>query len=231
MSIKAEIQSLSPTALLELFILDATNMPGGNILRFHAGTNGLLAPVVWQNETYLPLPIKADGFDITTKGALPRPKMTIANAGGLLSSEVRSFNDFVGCKVVRKRTFQKYLDAQNFEGNVNPSADPNQHLPDDVWYVERKLTENRYLIEFELSSAMDLQGVQLPARQIIQQSCMWRYRGVECGWNGAFFDKNNNGTADPAQDACAKTLSACKTRFQTSPIRFGGFPGAQRGNQ
>lgn len=231
MSIKAEIQSLSPTALLEFFVLDTTNMVGGTIMRFHAGTNGLLDSVVWQGQTYIPLPIKADGFDITTKGTLPRPKMTVANAGGLLSAEVRNFNDFVGSKVIRKRTFLKYLDAVNFTGGTNPDADPNQHLPDDVWYVERKMTENRYLIEFELSSAMDLQGVQLPARQIIQQSCMWRYRGTECGWTGSRYDKNNQPTTDPAEDICAKTLSACKARFGYNPIRFGGFPGSQRGNQ
>jgi lambda family phage minor tail protein L len=231
MSIKAEIQSLSPTALLELFILDSTNLPGGSILRFHAGTNDLMEPITWQGQVYMPMPIKAEGFDVTTKGTLPRPKMSIANVNGMLSAEVRNFNDFVGCKVVRKRTFKKYLDAANFAGGENPDADPNQALPDDVWYVERKVTENRHIIEFELSSAMDLMGVQLPSRQIIQQSCMWRYRGEECGWNGGYYDKSGNATSDPAQDFCPKTLAACKARFQYSQIRFGGFPGAQRGSQ
>ena len=133
MSIKAEIQSLSPTALLEFFVLDSTNLPGGDILRFHAGTNDLMQPVTWQGQLYLPLPVEAEGFDISTKGTLPRPKMSVANANGLLSAEVRNFNDFVGCKVTRKRTFLKYLDAVNFPGGENPDANPDQHLPDDVW--------------------------------------------------------------------------------------------------
>ena len=228
MTIRAEIQSLSPSALLEFFILDSTNITGGSILRFHAGTNGLMQPVVWQGQTYSPLPVKAEGFDLNAKGTLPRPKMTVANAGGLLSADVRNFNDFVGCKVTRKRTFLKYLDASNFP-NGNPTADANQYLPDEVWYVERKVTENRYIIEFELASALDLQGIQLPNRQIIQNSCPWKYRGTECGWTGAYYDKNNMPAATAASDSCAKTLAACKARFQLQPIRFGGFPGATRG--
>ena len=227
MSIKAEIQSLSPSALLEFFVLDSTNLAGGSILRFHAGTNGLMQPVIWQGQTYEPMPIKAEGFDITAKGTLPRPKMTVANVDGILGAQVRNFNDYVGCKVTRKRTFLKYLDAANFaDGNAN--ADPNQALPDDVWYVERKMMETRYLIEFELSSAMDLQGVQLPNRQIIQNSCPWVYRGTECGYTGGYVDKNNAVTTVAANDMCAKTLAACKARFGFQPIRFGGFPGATR---
>jgi lambda family phage minor tail protein L len=228
MTIRAEIQSLSPSALLDFFILDTTNLPGGSVMRFHAGTNGLSQPVVWQGQTYEPLPIEASGFDVTAKGALPRPKLKVANAGGFLSASVKTFNDFVGCKITRKRTFAKYLDAINFPGGTNATADPNQFIPDDLWYVERKVTENRYIIEFELSSAFDLMGQQLPSRQIIQNSCSWKYRSGECGWTGGNFDKNNNPT-NAVGDACAKTLAACKVRFGTQPIRFGGFPGAVRG--
>jgi len=61
MSIRQEIQSLAPSALLELFILDTTNMPGGSVMRFHAGTNGLSQPVVWQGQTYEPLPLRRRG--------------------------------------------------------------------------------------------------------------------------------------------------------------------------
>lgn len=232
MTIKAEIQSLSPSALIELFVLDYSNLPGGTILRFHAGTNGLNNAVVWQGNTYAPLPVKAEGFNVTTKGAPPRPKLTVANAMGLLSAEVRNFNDFVGCKVTRKRTFTKYLDAVNFPGGVNPDANPFQCLPDELWFVERKLNENRYVIEFELSSALDVQGVMLPSRQIIQNACSWKYRDANCGYHGGYFDKDDLPT-DQAHDYCSKTLAACKVRFssQLQLLRFGGFPGAQRGTQ
>jgi lambda family phage minor tail protein L len=228
MTLKADLQSLSPTALLEFFILDATNLPGGTKFYFHAGTNGLQQPVIWQGQTYTPMPIEAKGFDVTAKGTLPRPKLNIANINGLLSAEVKTFNDFVGCKVTRKRTFAKYLDAANFAAG-NASADANQYLGDEIWYVERKLTESRYVIEFELSSAFDLIGQQLPSRQVVQSSCPWVYRGTECGYTGAVYLNSNNQPTTQAGDTCSKTLDGCKKRFGTQPIRFGGFPGAVRG--
>ena len=434
MSISSELQSLSPTALLTFYTLDYTNLPGGSVLNFHAGTNELRQPLVWQGVTYQPFPIEAEGFDVSAKGTMPRPKLRISNINGALSSTVKAFDDFVGAKVIRRRTFLKYLDAANFppvtttvvgtnkltsaydlttggpggwtnsgmylvsnpssywgppndelkatslipsttsqehyvqktinvtagqpitfsfwglptawhrylrirfmagatmttekyatfdfantvvankstdgtativdtvdtpvdrgykrvsltatpdasgtltvriqfvdpnnannltfanlstiwgfwviglqlqDGSLssfveptgqtitsggNPTADPNQYLPNDLWFVERKLTETRQMIEFELSSAFDLIGQQLPNRQIIQNSCPWKYRGSECGWNGTYYDINNNPTTQ-ANDVCAKTLTACRTRFTSisAPVRFGGFPGAVRG--
>lgn len=228
MGIKSEIQSLSPSALIELFEIDMTNLEGGDVLRFHAGTNKLQQPVVWQGIEYTPLPIEAEGFDLSSKGTLPRPKVRIANVDGLLSAEVRKNDDLVGCKVTRRRTLAKYLDAVNFPDG-NPSADPSQSLPDDVWFVERKVNENRYIIEWELASAFDLQGVMLPFRQVIQNTCMWEYRGPECRYDGVLcYDKNDQLT-DPKNDFCAKRMSSCEVRHGVGAILpYGGFPGAVR---
>lgn len=434
MSLSSELQSLSPSTLLTFYTLDYTNIPGGAVLNFHAGTNEFRQPVVWQGVTYTPMPIEAEGFDASAKGTMPRPKLRVSNINGVLSPSVKSFDDFVGAKVIRRRTFLKYLDTVNFPTQVtsqtgtnqlssaydltpggaggwtnsgmltvsnpssywgppndelkatslipslvdqehyvektisvvagqpvtfsfwglptawfrylrirfmassafatekyatfdfsdvavanksadgtativdtidtpvdrgykrvsltatpdasgtatvriqfvnpydandltfaniasiwgfwviglqlenggltgfveptgvtvttggNPTADPNQYLPDDTWFVERKLSENRQVIEFELSSAFDLMGQQLPNRQIIQNSCPWKYRGTECGWTGGYVDINNNFVSDPTQDVCSKTLTACRTRFGSygAPVRFGGFPGATR---
>lgn len=239
MTIQTEIQSLSPSALIELFVLDTSHLPDGGLMHFHAATNELQQPVVWQGQTYTPLPVEADGFDLSSQGTLPRPKLRVANINGMFSGEVMKYDDLVGCKVTRKRTFVRFLDAVNFTAG-NPSADPYQHFPDDVWYVERKNEENRYLIEFELSSAFDLQGVMLPKRQVLQNACPWRYRGTECGYGGTPFDKNNEPCA-PQQDFCNKTLESCEKRFlawrglsgigifKVTPILpYGGFPGAVR---
>lgn len=228
MTIAAEIQSLSPTALIELFVLDLSSVAGGSPLYFHAGTNKLQQPVVWQGITYMPLPIESEGFEITTKGSLPRPKLRAANINGMFSAELRTYDDLVGCKVIRKRTFTRYLDSVNFpEGN--PDADPNQSLIDDVWFVERKLSENRYVVEWELASAFDLQGVMLPYRQIIQNACVWKYRGPECGWTGGYYTTNDVATTDKSQDSCAKRLSSCRCRYgSNATLPYGGFPGAVR---
>jgi lambda family phage minor tail protein L len=233
-TVAAEIQSLSPSARIELFVLDPSSVEGGGTpMYFHAGTNQLQQPVVWQGITYQPLPIEAEGFDITSKGTMPRPKVRVANIQGLFSALVRESDDLVGYKVIRKRTYKRFLDAINFTDGVNPDADPNQYLPDDVWFVERKVSENRYVIEWELSSAFDLQGVMLPYRQVIQNACSWKYRGAECGYMGAPFDRNDQ-PCSAADDYCPKKLTSCEKRFNSvtpgwlAILPFGGFPGASR---
>lgn len=217
--------------MIELFILDMSSTTSGGILYFHAGTNNLRQSVTWQGQVYSPLPIQATGFDVTTQGTLPRPKVQIANIGGIISAEVMANDDLVGCKITRKRTFAKYLDAVNFPTGTNPDADPNAYIPDDIWFVEQKTQETRYIVEFELSSVFDLMGIQLPYRQVVQNSCPWLYRGPECGYTGPYYDKNDQPTGAQASDICAKRLSSCKARQASFPnqiLPFGGFPGATK---
>lgn len=227
MTISNEIQSLSPSAIIELFILDSTNLPGGDLMHFHAGTNGILAPVTWRGQEYVALPVEAEGFDMSTQGTLPRPKVRVANVDGLLSAAVAASDDLVGAIFTRKRTFAKYLDAVNFPGGVNPDENQGQAFSDDVWYVEQKVSENRYVIEWELSSALDLQGVTLPSRQVIQNTCWWIYKGTECGYSGPAFD-TNDAPCLPQDDFCAKRLGSCRVRHLNVIVPFGGFPGAVR---
>ncbi len=233
-AITEEIQKLSPSAILELFVLEIPNTDSKTY--FHGGTNELHGDVVWQGQTYLALPVQVEGFDISAKGELPRPKVAIANIQGLFSALIRQYDDLIGAKLIRKRTFARYLDAVNFK-NGNPNADPTVAFPDDLWYFEQKKEETKLSITWELSSAFDLQGVQLPRRQIIQNYCQWKYRGGECGWDGGYVDINDNPCVNEADDCCAKKLSSCKARFITLNaasndvvLPFGGFPGATRNN-
>lgn len=227
-----DIQSLSMDAVIELFILDFSSIQAGGILKFHAGTNELRQNIVWQGEEYLALPIEAEGFDVSTRGTLPRPRIRVANTDGIFSAQVSESDDLVGAKVVRKRTFIKYLDAINFTDGINPTANPDQHFPDDIWFVEQKISENRFSIEWELSSALDLHGVLLPARQVVMDSCSWEYRKEGCGYAGSFyFDTLDQPVSFEAQDVCGKRLSSCKARTPGFPggiLPFGGFPGAKR---
>lgn len=227
MTIQSEIQSLSPTAQIELFVLDSTMLEGGTITRFHSGISQTKSPIVWQGKQYLPLPVESEGFDLDGQGNLPRPKIRVANIQGLFSAMVTQNEDLIGCRLTRKRTFARYLDAVNFPSG-NPYANPDQYLPDEVWFIDQKTSEDRFMIEWELASAFDLQGVRIPVRQVIQNYCPWKYRDSNCGWTGAFYDRDNNRTGDGAKDFCAKTLEACKVRFGNDPMPFGGFPGVVR---
>ena len=163
--------------------------------RFHAGSNlDLNGKVIWQGNEYLRYPVEASGFAFQ-KGQLPRPQITISNALSLISAVmlevnlITAGNDLTGAKVTRIRTLAKFLDAGNFASNGlfvqenstdyialedsdlfaqetigNPTA-ANNEFPREIYYIDRKVAENRDVVTFELASVSDLAGIRLPKRQ------------------------------------------------------------------
>lgn len=224
MNIQSELRALAPSALIELFVLDAGAQGGPNYY-FHSGVSSNMREVVWQGVAYTPVPMEAIDFETKSNGAMPSPRIRIANLQGMIAAAAREYNAFAGCRIIRKRTFARFLDAVNFPDG-NPEADPNQFLPDDIWYVDRKSHEDRDFLEFELVTAMDLRGIKLPRRQILT-TCTRVYRGVECGYTGGpVADEHNVPTSDITKDQCSKLRTGCKLRFGNGPLPFGGFPGA-----
>lgn len=226
-AIRSEIQKLAPSVVIELFVLDLSLFSQGSVY-FHAGTNSLQQRLTWQGKTYEAFPIQVEGFEFNGNGQIPRPKLKVANVTGAITAMVLIYQDLVGAKITRKRTLAKYLDAVNFPGGVNPTADPTAEFADDIYYVDRKSRETRDVIEFELAASFDLEGVNLPRRQIVQNVCPWRYRSSECGYTGtSYFDANDQSVSSSSQDICGKRLSSCQARFgQNAELPFGGFPAA-----
>lgn len=227
MTIRAEIQKLEPSALVEMFVLDAT-IVGGDILYFHSGVNILNNTIHWQGIEYTRYPVQATGFEWTSKGKLPRPTMRVSNISGVLGAYLKDYEALIGCTVTRKRTLVKYLDGSNFPGGINATADPTAHFNDEIYYIDRKAQENKIYIEFELAASFDVTGVMLPRRQVIQNVCPWAYRGAECGYAGPpVADATDHPTTDPGSDACGKRLKSCELRFGAKkPLPYGGYPGA-----
>ena len=169
----SNLQSINPSAIIELFTLQlSTALHGANtIYRFHAGSNlDANGEIVWAGNSYLRFPIQATGFAFQ-KGQLPRPKITISNATGLISSilltvnETTTGNDLTGATVTRIRTLAKFLDAVNFSDGINATADPSAEFPQEIYAIDRKATETREVVEFELAAPTDLAGVRIPGRQ------------------------------------------------------------------
>lgn len=223
--ISSDIQSLEPGNRVALFELDATSI-GADILRFHAHLQS--GPIFWQGNQYDPWPIECDGFS-RNSGQTPTPSLRVANIDGTITALCLAFDDLVGSRLTRRQTLAQYLDAENF-GGVNPTADPNEHFPDEIWYIDRKAIENNELVQFELASVADLNGIQLPRRQIIANACGWilsgGYRGPYCGYVGPpVADINDQPTSDPSKDVCGGRLSSCKLRFGANEeLPYGGFP-------
>lgn len=225
-SISAELRASAPSAIIELFEIDLREKyPDTQVLRFHNGLNEVSGNIIWAGNTYSRFPIKAQGFEFSGKGQLPRPTLTVANISGLLGTLVRDYGDLLGTKVTRIRTLLRYLDAVNFINGVNPTADPQAKLPDDIYYIDRKATENKLIIEFELAAKFDVSNVKLPRRQIIQNTCSWKYRGAECGYTGTNYYDVNDAISDPSNDMCGKRLTSCQLRWGlNAPLPYGGFP-------
>ena len=171
----SEVQKINPSAIIELFTLqlDTALHGASTIYRFHAGSNlDANGEIVFAGNSYLRFPIEATGFAYQ-RGQLPRPKVIISNATGLISAildavnDVTAGNDLTGATFTRIRTMARFLDAVNFPGNSNPlgTPDPTAEFKRQIFIVDRKSAENREVVEFELAAAIDMSGVRAPKRQ------------------------------------------------------------------
>ena len=172
-SVFSSLQDINPSAIIELFTLQlSTALHGANtVYRFHAGSNlNANGKIVWATNEYLRFPIQATGFAFQ-RGQLPRPRITISNATGLISSillsvnETTTGNDLTGATVTRIRTLAKFIDAVNFADGTNATADNTAEFPQEVYSIDRNSTETRDIVEFELAAPTDLAGIRIPGRQ------------------------------------------------------------------
>lgn len=269
----------NPSAIIELFqVRLKAELHGSNdIYYFHAGVNDFGdADIVFAEQAYARIPVKAEGFEYTNTGTLPRPTLTISNLGSgmtsllLLANQTTAGNDLGGAEVRRIRTLKKYLDRTNFreekpaesnqttgqgagsmtdqDGNniifkrsiPNETADPNARFPDERWFIDRKASETRDAITFELASKLDLAGQKIPRRQIIANICQWQYKEDGCNYKPGDeagkevdgvtyhrFDANDNPVTSDDDDVCGKRVSSCECRFgKKVGLPFGSFPAA-----
>ena len=171
----SDLQPINPSAIIELFTLKLDNTLHGasTVYRFHAGSNmNANGRIVWAGNEYLRFPIQISGFAFQN-GQIPRPKLVVSNALGTISAilltlnETTTGNDLTGATVTRIRTLAKFLDAANFSGGSNPygTPDPTAEFPQEIYSIDRKATETREIVEFELASVLDLVGITCPKRQ------------------------------------------------------------------
>ena len=170
-----DLQKVNPSAIIELFTLQTVTAIHGSsqTYRFHNGSNlNNSGDIIWAGNQYLKMPIQAEGFAFQ-KGQLPRPTLTISNALGTITAillnvnKVTTGNDLTGATVTRIRTLARYLDAVNFPGGTNPlgTPDPTAEFPQEIYKIDRKSSETREAVQFELAAPTDLAGIRIPGRQ------------------------------------------------------------------
>jgi lambda family phage minor tail protein L len=207
-------------ALIHLFIIDGSHLSlswGGKIfLVSPEQTGGKVVRYIDDRLSgsflvnYQPVPIQATDFEISGSNRLPTPKLAIANIDGQFTNLSYDFDDLIGFRLWRIRTYGKYLNA--IGGVSQPTYDPNAYFTPDLWYFNRKTEESKLGVIYELASALDLEGLSVPQRRIYPNFCPFAYGSPECGSTSSLAN-------------CSKTLGACRNR-NAAPFPFGGFPAA-----
>lgn len=213
--VQGQIQTSGFITVFEIILPESDiGGPGIDKLYFHDGANGT-ADITWYSlldetnygstsaahygqQSYTAFPVESEGWEVrgSGTGSLPRPTVRFANINQFWSAHLTEYDDLVGAKVIRRRTLQKYL-----------SSTPPIEFNRDCYYIERKSKEDEIMVEFELTSAFDVQGIKLPRRSIIAARCPWKYKDPDqggCDWPAdnrftidgvervLYFDKDDN---------------------------------------
>jgi len=211
--INAELSSLTPSSPLQFYEIDLSEVSpitinfdyngqqpmNRGILRIYNDynlfkiTSDSYGRIKWQNNFYYPFPIFSEGFEYTSAGTLPTPKVSISNLSpdysnnsfyNYIRMQMQSLGDIVGAKFTRIKTFLKYLDGSNFSQGYNPymtnSGIYEMELPRDIYYIDRKTIENKSIVEYQLNTILDLENLVLPGRTILAKKCPFQYRGEGC---------------------------------------------------
>jgi lambda family phage minor tail protein L len=233
-SFNAEIQKLGLGAEIILVQVDMTSI-AGPVLYLTPTTvdQTSYTSITFGGQTYTPFPIAAEGFEWKGGQAPAQPTLSIANLDHAITGYVLSYGGLIGATVKRIRTYERFI-----VGGAEP--DGNAHFPIDTYRIDRKMVHNDTLIQWQLASWIDQQGVMLPKRIVIRDYCSLIYRDgsdgsfdyskATCPYTGTNkFTFDNQTTSSVAADICAHTLEACKLRFgDNANLPFGGFPGVPK---
>ena len=227
-NIASDTQRLTPGEIVILYQIDATDYGAQGVYYFTQATLENSA-VQFDNNIYLPLDIEIEDFERSGQ-SLPRPKIRISNITKAMASSVINYEDILGATLTRIRTFRKYLDGEEL-------ANPNIYFPPELWVFEKKTAHSKFHIEWELSAYLDFEGITIPKRQCIRETCDNSYRRWDttgdyfdyskatCPYTGAGnFERDGTPTNDEADDDCGRKVSDCKLRFDATALPFRGFP-------
>jgi|SRR6478736_369736 len=207
--INKELEKLTPSTIIELFELDTTGIDGNRlpsgqqIIRFHNFVSEGYYPVYFGSVKYSPIPVQFKNNELKGDGSsLPRPRLNIGNADGMVSYYMSQADGLIGARLTRRRTFARFLSGETWgmTATANPLGTPDAEaaLSDDVFYVDKVVSENKQIVEFELASILELHKVRIPRRRMFANNCGFEYRNsTGCDYTGA-----------PAADSADKKFGA-----------------------
>ena len=214
-AIVEDVQSQGITSAI-VTLYDLEYAEGSFVYFYPDGLDSDLTTIEFRDATgvsrsYIALPAEAEDFEITSDGAMNRPKFTVANLHNTFSQSIGGlgYEDLIGKRLTRRTTLKKYLVGESGDsGNGNPPVE----FPRSVYVIDRISAKDATKVEFELAAPFDLAGIQLPRRIVVGGSCPWKYTG-----GGS---KKHNGTAYVDQPEREK-VGGCNWRAD-SKITIGG---------
>jgi len=173
-----ELQKPDPSSIIHLFeleLIEGTHYATGNpdnITTTYCWHSGMTAAgagsIVFNSKTYNPMPIEAEGFDQKSgsNDSIARPVLRVSNLLSTVSTilievnKITAGNDLLNARVTRIETLAMFLDGET-------TANTNATSRNQVFVIDRKSTENREIVEFELSAIIDQPNVKIPKRQVL----------------------------------------------------------------
>lgn len=230
---------------VELYEIDYSNFEGGSILRLTPSLIQGRTSIGFNGEAYLSHPVKLEGIQWDGKSGPSQPTLTLAELNGMAASLVDGFDDLMGAKITRYRTYERYLDyvtgvTDPLKDMIGVEPDFDQRFPDEVYYFEQvKTMVPGEAVVFGLSTLSDIRNQKIPGRNVIKRICVRPYRrpdpanpgefiqsprSFKCPYVGNdYFDLNDQPTT-PERDRCSRLETGCKLRFPNGPLPTYAFP-------
>lgn len=154
----AKLQSTSPH--IELYILDSSNISGGQVYRFTNFSDASGSGATFGGVTYQPFPVVTSGWDFSTTGATARPSISVSNVKKTILAAVIGLGDLVGASFTRIVTREKFLDT---------GSNPNSTAYQIYKYVVEEMTYlDSSMISFTLANVLDRGNMRFPGRQVLK---------------------------------------------------------------
>lgn len=155
-----ETQTLSPDALIDLLEIDLNpiGIPITDYFCRSSQLNDDMPYIEFSGIRYKAWPIKLSGFASNAKGALPKPKIDIANINGAIAALLVVYQPYEA--VVRRRmVYRRHLDD---------GADPNQDAQfEPQEYILNRWERNDINCVLHLATELEKLNAEIPSRRII----------------------------------------------------------------
>jgi lambda family phage minor tail protein L len=140
------VQSLNPGAIVELYELDLTAIGYSQHYYFTPSSqNG--NDLSFAGQQYTAAPVKITGFKKSSDGQSVQPEFIFPNVNKAGTGLLNTYNDLIGARIIRRRTFASFLEYLDDGVTPNPFADNTSQFIPEVWYVEQKTDHNRAYIK------------------------------------------------------------------------------------